>query len=72
VLTTRRQNWGEDRVMYYNAHGRLCSVLASWTDVAEPDLFARASSGRSWFRPDDLQRLCVLLDGLMKVARDVK
>jgi Family of unknown function (DUF5372) len=72
VVTTRRQNWGEDRVMYYDAHGRLRSVLASWTDVAERDLFAQASAGRSWFRSDDLQRLCVLLDALMEVARDVK
>jgi hypothetical protein len=70
-MTTRRQNWGEDRVMYYDAQGRLRSVLASWTDVAQPDLFAQASAGRSWFRSDDLQRLRVLLDGLREVVRDV-
>ena len=58
--------------MYYNAQGRLRSVLASWTDVAQPDLFAQASAGRSWFRNDDLQRLCVLLDGLLEAADDVK
>jgi Family of unknown function (DUF5372) len=58
--------------MYYDAQGRLRSVLASWTDVAEPDLFALASAGRSWFRTDDLQRLCVLLDRLLEEARDVK
>ena len=58
--------------MYYDAQRRLRSVLASWTDVAEPDLFAQASAGRSWFRSDDLQRLCVLLDGLGKAARHVK
>jgi hypothetical protein len=58
--------------MYYEAQGRLRSVLASWTDVAEPDLFAQASAGRSWFRTDDLQRLCVLLDRLLEEARDVK
>jgi hypothetical protein len=46
-------------------------VLASWTDVAQPDLFAQASAGRSWFRSDDLQRLCVLLDGLRETVRDV-
>ena len=58
--------------MYYDAHGRLRSVLASWTDVAEPDLFAQASAGRSWFRSDDLQRLCVLLEGLLEAAHHVK
>jgi hypothetical protein len=58
--------------MYYDAQGRLRSVLASWTDVAEPDLFAQASAGRSWFRTDDLQRLGVLLDRLLEEARDVK
>ena len=42
---TRRQNWGEDRVMYYDANERLCSVLASWTDVPKMDLFAQASVG---------------------------
>jgi Family of unknown function (DUF5372) len=58
--------------MYYDAQGRLRSVLASWTDVAEPDLFAQASAGRSWFRSDDLQRLCVLLERLLEAARYVK
>lgn len=50
--------------MYYDAKGRLHSVLASWTDVPVPDLFAQASSGRSWFRSDDLLRLCALIDTL--------
>jgi hypothetical protein len=58
--------------MYYDAQGRLRSVLASWTDVAQPDLFAQASGTRSWFRSDDLQRLCVLLDRLLAAACDVK
>jgi hypothetical protein len=58
--------------MYYDAQRRLRSVLASWTDVAELDLFAQASAGRSWFRSDDLQRLCALLDGLVEAACHVK
>jgi hypothetical protein len=61
---TRRQNWGEDRVMYYDTKERLCSILASWTDVPERDLFAQASAGRSCFRSDDLRRLCALIDEL--------
>ncbi|MER9203836.1 Y4bD/Y4pK family protein [Mesorhizobium sp. M0933] len=36
MLSTRKQNWGEDRVMFYDydAEGRLHSLLASWADVA--------------------------------------
>jgi hypothetical protein len=65
VLTTRRQNWGEDRVMFYDAEGRLRSMLASWTDVPEQDLFAQTSAGRSWFRTDDLLRLSSMMDEII-------
>ena len=71
VLVSRKQNWGEDRVMYFDAHKRLRSVLASWTDVPAPDLFAQASGGHSWFRTDDLLRLRALVDDLLG-ACDVK
>jgi hypothetical protein len=57
----RKNNWGEDRVMYYNAQGRLCSMLASWTSLALQDAFSLASAGRSWFRVDDLLNLAALL-----------
>ena len=59
-------NWGEDRVVYFDAKGRLRSILASWTDVGQQDLFMQASRGRSWFRPDDLLRLCALLTELRR------
>lgn len=52
--------------MYYDANRRLRSMLASWTDVPESDLFTQASGGRSWFRTDDLQRLRVLIDELLR------
>ncbi|MCA1494969.1 hypothetical protein I6F11_29535 [Ensifer sp. NBAIM29] len=29
MLSTRKQNWGEDRVTFYDADGRLRSRLAS-------------------------------------------
>ena len=64
-LVTRRQNWGEDRIMYYNEQENLVSILASWTDVDPPDFFTQASAGRSWFRIDDLQRMRGLVDDLM-------
>jgi len=50
--------------MYFDANGRLRSVLASWTDIPEQDLFAQASAGRSWYRVDDLLRLCALISEL--------
>ncbi|WP_309249213.1 DUF5372 family protein [Paraburkholderia sp. CNPSo 3281] len=63
-LATRRINWGEDRVMFYDERGQLVSILASWTDVDGPDLFAQAAAGRSAFRVDDLRRLRALIDEL--------
>ena len=50
--------------MYYDAKGRLRSVLTSWTNFIDPDLFSAASAGRSWFRPDDLLRLSASLETL--------
>lgn len=63
-VATRRQNWGEDRLMYFDGQGRLRSILTSWTSLAVADAFAQASGGRSWFRPDDLLRLAALLGEL--------
>jgi len=55
--------------MFYDANGRLASMLASWTNVDEPDAFAQAAAGRSWFRTDDLRRLRALIDDLMPGAK---
>lgn len=71
-MAARKLNWGEDRVMYYGARGRLRSVLTSWTNVEEGDAFSQAAAGRSLFRPDDLLRLCALIDELLGVAQGVK
>ncbi|MDW9446044.1 hypothetical protein GOB39_34285 [Sinorhizobium meliloti] len=62
VLSTRKQNWGEDRVMFYDADGRLRSLLASWTDVDAPDVFILVAAGRSFVRPDDLATLAALIE----------
>ena len=61
VIATRRQNWGEHRVTFFDAQGRLRSILESWTSLGGQDPFSGASAGRSWFRPDDLVRLCELI-----------
>jgi len=48
--------------MFFDAQGRLRSLLTSWTDVDEPDAFTQCSAGRSWLRTDDLLHLRALVD----------
>lgn len=67
-MRNQRQNWGEERVMYFDARGRLSSMLLSWTSLGGSDIFARASAGRSWWRPHDLLRLSALIDELKRRA----
>jgi len=66
VLATRKQNWGEDRVMFFDAQGRLRSLLACWTDVDESDAFTQCSAGRSWLHADDLLDLRALVEEIAK------
>jgi Family of unknown function (DUF5372) len=61
-LVTRRHNWGEDRVFYYDAKGTLRSLAANVTDVVPPDPFTQIAAGRSAFRVEDLLALRTLLD----------
>ena len=61
-MVFRRFNWGEDRVYFYDADGKLKSFLTTITEVAPGDDFMRTSAGRSAFRVDDLLRLRDLLD----------
>jgi hypothetical protein len=69
VLKNQRQNWGEERVMYVDAQGRLRGMLLSWTSLGGGDLFTQASAGRSWWRPDDLVRLAALISDLQPRRR---
>jgi hypothetical protein len=69
VLATRKQNWGEDRLMYFDAQGALRSMLTSWTSIADQDLFSQASAGRSCFRTDDLVRLSVLIGEIQRRSK---
>jgi hypothetical protein len=59
-LVTRRLNWGEDRVFYYDSRGKLKSFLTNLTDVVSKDAFDQISAGRSAFRVDDLLELRAL------------
>jgi hypothetical protein len=52
--------------MYFDVQGRLRSMLVSWTSLGGGDLFAQASAGRSWWRPDDLLRLAALIAELQQ------
>jgi hypothetical protein len=61
-LVTRKLNWGEDRVFYYDPSGNLKSLLTSMTDVIATDAFQEVSAGRSAFRLDDLLELRRLFD----------
>ena len=54
---TRRLNWGEDRVFYYDQTG-----ASNVTDVVLEDAFTHVSAGRSAFRVDDLLELFRLID----------
>ena len=56
-LVTRKLNWGEDRVFYYDSSGKLRSLLTNVTDVVTQDAFEQTSAGRSAFRIDDLLEL---------------
>jgi len=62
----RRLTWGQDRVVYFDKNGDVATVLTSWTDVAEPDIFVLQSAGRSHFRYTDLAELAKLLKYLKK------
>jgi hypothetical protein len=50
-----RQNWGEDRVYFYNEGGQLTSLPARWTSVVGEDPFVVIGGGRSHFRVEDLR-----------------
>ncbi|MHC4091879.1 MAG: DUF5372 family protein, partial [Planctomycetota bacterium] len=60
-LVVRRQNWGEDRVVFHDADGRLISLPARWTSVCVPDPFVVVAAGRAPFRVEDLLRLAELV-----------
>jgi len=61
-LLEYRNNWGEDRVCFEDAEGRVRSILANCTDAGGIDPFVEISRGRSWFRYEDLVRLADLVE----------
>jgi hypothetical protein len=63
-VVTYRHNWGEDRVYFHNAEGRLSSIPACWTTVVAPDPFVAVADGRCFFRYQDLIQLADLMGKL--------
>jgi hypothetical protein len=61
-LVTFRQNWGEDRVYFYDDNERLRAISASWTSIGAADPFVVVSGGRSSFRTADLLALVALIE----------
>ena len=56
--------------MYFTEAGKLRSLPASWTSIADEDDFRRASAGRSWFRLDDLLELSALVITVKQLRRE--
>ena len=56
-LVIQRQNWGEDRVFYYDDQGELTSLPRAWTSRRAVDPFVELSAGRCPFRLEDLLAL---------------
>jgi hypothetical protein len=69
---TRKRNWGEDRVFYYDSAGAIKSFLSNVTDLLPADAFERVSAGRSAFRTDDLLSLRRLIDGHLQRGKPSK
>ena len=63
-LLEYRNNWGEDRVYYFDAKGQMQAILANCTNAAGVDPFVEIAAGRSFFRAEDLIRLAELLERL--------
>jgi hypothetical protein len=58
---TVRQNWGEQRVMFFDEEQRLRSLPLAWTSLAPPDPFVVMAGGRAPFHLESLVRLAHLL-----------
>jgi hypothetical protein len=70
-LVTHRHNWGEDQIYFHDLNQHLVSVPASWTSVIPVDPFIKVADGRSFFRPEDLVRLCNLTEALKSNLKTV-
>lgn len=57
AIVTRRHNWSEDRVFFYDDQHLLQSLPVVWTSLAPDDPVVLIAAGRSPFRLHDLIEL---------------
>ncbi|MBM4364135.1 MAG: hypothetical protein FJ104_15755 [Deltaproteobacteria bacterium] len=55
------RSWGEDRVFYRDAEGRMASLPAHWTSAVPEDPFVVLAAGRSRLRAADLLELAAVI-----------
>lgn len=60
-VVSKRYEFGEDRVFYYDGSGHIAWIPASWTDVVTTDLYIATSAGRAFFKTQDLLELVELV-----------
>ncbi len=61
-LIERKMAWNEDRVFFVDEKGDYRSIPASWTNICDVDPFVKISSGKSYFKFNDLLLLRKLLN----------
>jgi hypothetical protein len=61
VFIAVRQNWGEDRVFFFDDEGVQRSLPRGWTDARDADPFVVVAAGRSALRVEDLVALTELI-----------
>lgn len=60
-MVTIRQNWGMNRVYYFDSNKQLSSIPTAWTSLKPIDPYCVLSAGRSDFRFKDLLKLSKLI-----------
>jgi len=63
-LLDHKEPAAEQRACFLDKKGRPCEIPLSWTDLAPEDPFITLSSGKSFFRVEDLLELVRLIKGL--------
>lgn len=61
TIATRRQSFGDERVLFYDDHEKLVSIPLIWTSLAPVDPFVTLAAGRTPFRLEDLLELAQLV-----------
>jgi hypothetical protein len=68
ALVTYRHSFGDHRVCFHDADGRLRSIPVAWTSLVAPDPAVLLAAGRAPFRVGDLLAVARLLPALTAAA----